>query len=698
MLPEVRLDINHFKEIVEESRNMIAGIYPEWTDYNYHDPGITLLELLAWLEELQQYHLDQVGREHQNKFLKLLGIRPEGRSPAMSLVEITGSRPLYLKKGAKFYADQFCFETLIPEYVPGLDVTGCITRNGREETVLDQRQMGFNGRMKLYPFGKRPTAGNTCFLCIGQAPETGRKGHISLTVYDGYDVKRNPVDNDFPFPLADIAWEYYGSEGFRTLTVHEDKTWGLLQSGRLCVETDTEMAWTEMAGMSGYFIRMVLLSQNYDVAPILTGISISQVEVAQQDTKATCCFLPIERDEIGAYFLTDLAMAGSGRGIYYLTDGEGRLFPCACTKAGEQNGEYCFRILAETDNRFHVLAAFYENSFYPHQVLAVGNGFPNQRYSIEAECVIRESFVIAAEDILKQGVFHIWQQVDDFDFSSPEDLHYVLDTAQGEVRFGDSIHGMAPETEIRILSYVESMGEPGNVKSGKIRTGRDLPEGVVAVNVTDARGGRAEEQLESCFARARQSMKNMDRAVTASDYENLIRKVPGLMIQSCKALHAAGVETADKNNTVKIVVRPFSNGTAVGLNEVYRKNILAFLDSRRLLGTRIHLYGPEFVELVIYVEVTVNPQYLKAREQVLNAIDSFFKKREGEFGLPVRHGQLYGYLDSLESVREIRMLTVEARGNRIRRNKSGDVIPPQNGVFLLKRAECTITNGAGQKG
>lgn len=694
MLPEVKLDTNHFQDMVEEARNMIAGIYPEWTDYNYHDPGITFIELLAWLEEIQQFHMDQIGVDHQKKFLKLLGIRPEGRRPARSLVKITGSQPLYLKRGTKFYADQFCFETLMPEYVPGLDVTGCVTMDGREETVLDQRQMGYNGRMMLYPFGKRPAAGCACLLCMEQPPEPGRKGHISLTVYDGYEVKRNPVDENAPFPLADIAWEYYGDGGWKTLTVHEDKTWGLLQSGRVCVEADTELIRTNIGGMTGYFIRMELRSQDYEVAPVLTGVSISQVEVAQQDTRASCCILPILQDDDGSFFLTDLALAGNGRGTFYLAAEDGQLEPCACEREKEREGEFCFRISGDRKGFLHILAAFYEKSFYQRQVLAMGNGFPNQRYSIESGCVMKESFAIAVEDILEQGVFYLWRQVEDFDCSGPDDLHYLLDTSAGEVVFGDSIHGMAPETEIRILSYVESLGEAGNVKSGKIRTCRELPEGVSVVNATDAKGGQEEEPLESCFYRARQSMKNTERAVTASDYENLIHRAPGLMIQSCKVLDMGEMEAADKGNTVRIVVRPFSDGRAAGLNEVYKNSILAYLDNRRLLGTRIQLYGPEFVELVVYAEVVVNPQYLNARQQVLEAVDCFFKEREGEFGLPVRHGQLYGYLDSLGCVREIRMLTVEARGNRIKRNKSGDVIPPPNGVFLLKRTECTITNAA----
>ena len=60
MLPVISLDDERFEEIVDKARKMIPNLYPEWTDHNYHDPGITMLELFAWLKEIQQFHMDQI--------------------------------------------------------------------------------------------------------------------------------------------------------------------------------------------------------------------------------------------------------------------------------------------------------------------------------------------------------------------------------------------------------------------------------------------------------------------------------------------------------------------------------------------------------------------------------------------------------------------------------------------------------------
>ena len=70
MLPLKILDNELFDEIVAQARKNINKYYPDWTDYNLHDPGITFIELFAWLKEIQQYHLDQIGTPNRKKFLK----------------------------------------------------------------------------------------------------------------------------------------------------------------------------------------------------------------------------------------------------------------------------------------------------------------------------------------------------------------------------------------------------------------------------------------------------------------------------------------------------------------------------------------------------------------------------------------------------------------------------------------------------
>lgn len=68
------LDNKTFEQLIEEAKKRIPIYAPEWTDFNLHDPGITLIELFAWLTEMQVYRLNKVTDESYRTFLKLVGM------------------------------------------------------------------------------------------------------------------------------------------------------------------------------------------------------------------------------------------------------------------------------------------------------------------------------------------------------------------------------------------------------------------------------------------------------------------------------------------------------------------------------------------------------------------------------------------------------------------------------------------------
>jgi hypothetical protein len=78
------LDDRRYADLIQEARAMIVGYAPEWTNHNPSDPGITLLELFAYLTEMLLYRLNRVTDANRLAFLKLLnqpGWKPsEGKS------------------------------------------------------------------------------------------------------------------------------------------------------------------------------------------------------------------------------------------------------------------------------------------------------------------------------------------------------------------------------------------------------------------------------------------------------------------------------------------------------------------------------------------------------------------------------------------------------------------------------------------
>ena len=75
MLVSRRLDDQQYADIVQEAKGRLPWLCPVWTDHNAHDPGITIIELMAWYKEMQQYHMDQVTPAIQRSLLELVGGR-----------------------------------------------------------------------------------------------------------------------------------------------------------------------------------------------------------------------------------------------------------------------------------------------------------------------------------------------------------------------------------------------------------------------------------------------------------------------------------------------------------------------------------------------------------------------------------------------------------------------------------------------
>lgn len=85
-LPIPKLDDRSFKDLAEEVRSLIPRYSRVWTDFNPADPGITLLELFAWLSEMTLFRIDQIPPDHILRFLGLIGIEPKAGEPLQTTI------------------------------------------------------------------------------------------------------------------------------------------------------------------------------------------------------------------------------------------------------------------------------------------------------------------------------------------------------------------------------------------------------------------------------------------------------------------------------------------------------------------------------------------------------------------------------------------------------------------------------------
>lgn len=125
------LDDRRYKDLADEGRSLIPAYAEEWTNHNPSDPGITLVELFAYLTEMMIYRLNRVTHDQKIKFLKLLRgpewAPPEGRT---LIEEIRETVLLFRTQDRTVTCEDF--ENLARAADPGVVRARCVPRRNLE--------------------------------------------------------------------------------------------------------------------------------------------------------------------------------------------------------------------------------------------------------------------------------------------------------------------------------------------------------------------------------------------------------------------------------------------------------------------------------------------------------------------------------------------------------------------------------------
>lgn len=127
-LPVPNLDDRSFDQLAAEARSLIPKYFPAWTDHNPSDPGITLLELFAFLHEIAIYQINRIPERSLEHFAELVGVKRQPNEPIQQTLK-RAITALELKYRAITEAE---FETLTIQAAPDLiartKANGSITR------------------------------------------------------------------------------------------------------------------------------------------------------------------------------------------------------------------------------------------------------------------------------------------------------------------------------------------------------------------------------------------------------------------------------------------------------------------------------------------------------------------------------------------------------------------------------------------
>src|SRR5215510_4579727 len=109
------IDDRRYQGLVDEALARIPVYTPEWTNFNRSDPGVTLIEVFAFLTESLLYRANQIPERNRRKFLSLLGIPLQPASSARGVVTLSNDRgpreTIVLPSGIEVRAGQIPFRT-----------------------------------------------------------------------------------------------------------------------------------------------------------------------------------------------------------------------------------------------------------------------------------------------------------------------------------------------------------------------------------------------------------------------------------------------------------------------------------------------------------------------------------------------------------------------------------------------------------
>lgn len=236
-----------FEKLVETARALIPGRAPRWTDHNVHDPGITLLELIAWNTEAQIYALGRTRRDERIAYAALLGVTPRGPQPATGLIwPTTGLTAVPWARGTELTRDDAARTDRdgAPAFAiaaPILLIDAVLSKVAVRDTEGRTSDVTISNRQDGAGFAPFAAAGTGVLrltfkgsLATPRAPDA--KTHaISL----GVEVKESPSTSDSPGAgqpaTFDATLECAGRRV--PLRVISDGTRGLLQTGVLMLDT-----------------------------------------------------------------------------------------------------------------------------------------------------------------------------------------------------------------------------------------------------------------------------------------------------------------------------------------------------------------------------------------------------------------------------------------------------------------------------
>jgi hypothetical protein len=565
LLQSVNLDDQTYESIIEYIMSELPRLCPPWTDYNGHDPGITILELIAWYKEMQQYHMNMVTEAMLRRLFALAGIESLPAQASTALVTLPPGCRALPEFTRLVTSDGLVFETTEP-YRPAAELTGVYALDGGGgETYLGDFLAQPNISAAPFQYGGTDTR-----LLLTLEKLTGESVRLYFDVADEYEVARNPFRDDRQTPRV-IKWEF---DGFGEFTPGRDETHALSISGFVAFEPPP--------GAEKLRVVLTLTDRGCEEDVRLRNVSSGVVRVEQRETLSRCEF--VGGDEAAEY-LSEPPGPGAERLMFARrSEGWEQLEPDPSGCGGRRgasgyNGE---ELLVVTVDSGRIDQMVFDSTGLPDMTLPL---------PILHMRPMTDGMLLICDTRCSDGAVRpdIWTYTDDLRAARPGARVFTLDADGQNMMFGDGEYGaVVPggRNAVIMASYAVSFLSGSNT-SESVMT---VVGGGETARGSAARQGRAAESIDEMARRLAHRLRSANKCMSARDYERAAMGTPGLRVDSAKALAGCDPdEPTGRSGTpvVSVVVTPWSARPGARADGRFLSEVRAHLNRMRPIGVRI---------------------------------------------------------------------------------------------------------------
>jgi predicted phage baseplate assembly protein len=589
-----------YDDLLDLGRSLLPALAPAWTDYNAHDPGIMLMELLAWVAEAQLYSLGRTRRDERTAYAALLGTAPGGRSaahgllwadrsdPASPATTFAGSR--VIDTDATALLDRHDAPVFRPEWKT-LWVPGRITRlsSRRADGSIVELTAANDRGASFLPFGvdagprdvlvlELETRSDAGMFPARRADADGALWSIGVRAAVPAAAAAPATEGDELPHYGDVAVTLVAGADRFPLPVATDTTAGLLRTGVLALDV------SGVRGSPRSFRIEMRAPRGFVRPPEWLRIEPNVLAISERE--------PVDRE-------------------LHLANGE---------------PDFSFDL-----NRTGL-------SFAPHAE-------PLHRLEVRTD-----------------SEFGTWTRCDRLADQGPDDRRYELDAARGRVLFGNGVNGRKPSADAEIYaSYAVCSGADGNVARGRKWTVLGFP-GIFGVNPDPMAGGAERSDWTDLRRAARRHATEDHPLVSAGDIEAAALALP--LLEVARAWVAAPPTNAPRTGTVTLIALRARRSaepaeppeTPRWLDAVRRR-----LAGRLPLGTRLVVARPRYVDVTVgaHVEVDIGRDpddivtELERRLRARFALVQTGATPARQPGVPVTRTEVAGWMLRVEGVARV---------------------------------------------